>query len=156
MKRNLAAGVKEALCPVLCDDVAWKISEIIRKDEFEVFKQELIDSAYKFVVRKCDYYENFPRSIPGDWTDADIEYWRWINYREVCYPNELGCKCCSTSYPSVFCEKEWCENQECMCPTPFIHACMCDSPYRRQHQTSQNERDPEQPDYGYFQNQLVQ
>ena len=157
MKHNLAIGVKEALCTVLCDDVAWKIQEIIRKDEFEVFKQELIDTTYKFVVRKCDYYEDLE---PFDQTQTDIPssmdpYWQWINYREVCYPNELGCKCCVGAYPSVFCKKEWCKHQECICKPTEGQYCDCNSPYRRQYQTSQNERDPEQPDYEYFQNQLV-
>lgn len=158
MKRSMAHGVEETLAPFLTDDVAWKISEIIRKENFEAFKLELMDAAYKFTIRKCDFYDY---SEFGEGWGLEGPYWSWIDYREVCFPNELGCKCCESTYPTAFCKKNWCEAQECICTLSENvdddnYYCKCDRPYRRQNETTQNQRDKEQPDYEYFQNQLVQ
>ena len=151
MKCCMAPGVEETLAPFLTDDVAWKISEIIRKENFEEFKLELMDAAYKFTIRKCDF--NYI-SLQND-DDSDL-FWSWIDYREVCFPNELGCNCCNTSYPTVFCKRKWCKNQECICELNDDNDyCKCDCPYRRQYEPSQKSRDIEQPDYEYFQNQLI-
>ena len=161
MKRCMAHGVKETLAPFLTDDVAWKISEIIRKENFEAFKLELMDAAYKFFIRKCDYYyhENTGSYYPEYSTThrGQDKYWQWIDFREICFPNELGCNCCDTTYPTVFCKKDWCKYQECVCElNNYNDYCNCDCPYRRQNESSQKKRDKEQPDYEYFQNQLVQ
>tara|TARA_B100000401_G_scaffold420940_1_gene346792 strand:- start:202 stop:687 length:486 start_codon:yes stop_codon:yes gene_type:complete len=161
MKRSMAPGVEETLAPFLTNDVAWKISQMICKENFDAFKLELIDAVYKFTIRKCDYYYHDNSAI--SYTEYSVEpsdkYWQWINYREVCFPNELGCNCCPSSYPSVICKKKWCENQECICNDDDMrdddYDCDCDCPYRRQQQTIQNKRDKDQPDYEYFQNQLV-
>ena len=158
MKSCMAHGVKETLAPFLNDDVAWKISEIIRKENFDAFKLELMDAAYKFTVRKCDCYNN---SEFGEGLGLEDPYWMWIDYRETCFPNELGCNCCETTYPTAFCKKNWCKNQECICTLSDNvdddnYYCKCDRPYRRQNEKTQNERDAKQPDYEYFQNQLVQ
>ena len=153
MKRSMAPGVEETLASFLTNDVAWKISEIVRKENFEAFKLELMDAAYKFTIRKCDCH-NY--SEWGEGWGLGGPYWSWIDYREACFPNELGCNCCDTSYPTVFCKKKWCKNQECICELNNENDyCKCDCPYRRQHESSQKKRDKEQPDYEYFQNQLI-
>ena len=153
MKRSMAPGVEETLGPLLCNDVAWKISEMIRKENFDAFKLELMDAAYRFTIRRCDFYDG--RVVEEEWGMED-PFWSWIDYREVCFPNELGCSCCDASYPTAFCRKEWCENQECICTLSDNvddnnHYCKCGCPNRRQDETSQIERDAEQPDYEYFQ-----
>tara|TARA_Y100000389_G_scaffold11222_1_gene10387 strand:+ start:1155 stop:1619 length:465 start_codon:yes stop_codon:yes gene_type:complete len=136
----------------LCADVALYIEEICVNNEFNKFKLELMDAAYKLVIRKCDYFydngENYPSVLVS-------KYWQWTKYREVCFPNEVGCTCCLAGYPSVFCEKKWCKNQNCACNQDIQnYACVCDSPYRRHYETSQNCRDINQPDYEYFKIQI--
>tara|TARA_Y100000389_G_C17051433_1_gene312958 strand:- start:85 stop:561 length:477 start_codon:yes stop_codon:yes gene_type:complete len=140
----------------LCADVALYIEEICIKNEFEKFKLELMDAAYKFVTRKCDYF--YDNDNDRNYLDAFVsesKYWLWTKYREVCFPNELGCTCCLAGYPGVFCKKEWCKNQNCACDQNVQnYACICDSPYRRHYETSQNCRDINQPDYEYFKIQI--
>ena len=128
----------------LCADVASYIEDMVRMMDFDAFKHELMDAAYKLVIRKCNPEEELEEN----------EFWDWINYREVCFPNELGCICCLGSYPKVDCKKNWCKFQECICHNGQDALCKCFRPYRRHYETSQNCRDVNQPDYEYFQNQL--
>ena len=136
----------------LCDDVALYIEDMVRIMDFDAFKLDLMDAAYKFIIRKCDYF--YVNDVNYR-TINDSKFWAWIKYREVCFPNELGCDCCLARYSGVFCKKNWCKNQNCVCNQDMPdYTCDCGSPYRRHDETSQNCRDVNQPDYEYFQNQL--
>jgi len=153
MKAQFARNISNVLEKKgLCTDIALYIEEISVNNEFNKFKLELMDAAYKFVIRKCDSFLN------NDETYQNIsvnKYWWWINYREVCFPNEAGCNCCLGGYPDIFCKMEWCKNQTCTCNQDIEdYTCECDSPYRRHQETSQNCRDINQPDYEYFKTKL--
>ena len=136
----------------LCADVASYIEDMVRMMDFDAFKHELMDAAYKLVIRKCDY---FYHNGGNDTSVNDSKFWKWIKYREICFPNELGCACCLAGYSGVFCKQKWSKHQNCVCKQDIPnYICDCDSPYRRHYETSQNCRDVNQPDYEYFQNQL--
>jgi hypothetical protein len=151
MSKQMSSGVMIALRPVICQDVGLRIQKIIKEEHHKVFRQELLDSVYRFVVRQCD-----------DEINMKI-FWEWIQYRELCFPNEIGCSCCDAGYPGVMCKKKWCKHQECICNlennTDYWSQnnkyCICDSPHRRQYNTPDKCRDCEGHDYEFFQKILL-
>jgi hypothetical protein len=142
MSKQMSSGVMIALRPVICQDIGLKIQEMIRKQHHKEFRQELQERVYRYLINECDKYS---------WCDV---YWSWIDHRERCFPNEIGCNCCEGGYPDINCKKDWSKNQKCICNvnTKIGHYCGCDAPYRRQHETDMNCCDIEEQDYEFFQN----
>ena len=145
-------GVRVALRPAITDDIAWIIQRNLRKQLHESFKQEIQESVYKYIIKRCNAAPEAPYNTPVH----KHPYWRWTHYREVCFPNEIGCTCCMGGYPDTCCERKWAKHQECICSIDLANGyyCNCDSPHRRQYETVANCRDSEAPDYEFFQKRL--
>jgi hypothetical protein len=143
MSKQMSSGVMIALRPVICQDVGLRIQKIIKDEYHKEFRQELLERVYKHLINQCDKHS---------YSDI-VVYWSWYEYRERCFPNEIGCNCCDGGYPEFNCKKEWSKNQKCICKIDkkIGHYCECDAPYRRQHETHMNCCDIESQDYEFFQ-----
>jgi hypothetical protein len=164
MSKQMSAGVMIALRPVICQDIGFIIQKIIKDEYHKEFKNELIDSVYKFVIVQCENERNGEIEI-GDILSSNINFkCEWSDYRQVCFPNEIGCNCCDNGFPVLLCKKKWCKHQECICNlnnnninywSSLYKYCICDSPYRRQYNNPETCRDTDSYDYNFFQKMLL-
>ena len=167
MSKQMSSGVMIALRPVICQDVGLRIQNIIKDEYHKEFRQELLDSVYRYVVRNCDIrYKLLKNYHPSNF--GNNSYFKWINYRDICFPNEIGCVCCIRGYPKINCKKKWSFSQNCICEKNNISPdlivywpnntnCKCDAPYRRKHLLCNinTDHDIESQDYEFFQQILM-
>tara|TARA_B110000259_G_scaffold164876_4_gene191286 strand:- start:4308 stop:4802 length:495 start_codon:yes stop_codon:yes gene_type:complete len=164
----MSSGVMIALRPVICEDIGLRIQKIIKDEYHKEFRQELLESVYGFVVRNCDIkYELLRNYHPSNF--GKNSYFDWINYRNMCFPNEIGCVCCIRGYPKIDCNKKWSISQDCICKKKYISPelivywpintnCTCDAPYRRKKliPNINIDHDIESQDYEFFQKKLLE